>query len=628
MRFMFLTCTCGEEYLLKDTTWGHAGKCSRCARVFRIPLPDAAGRISDRHCPSCGNTVAIGEAARAEVRCPWGQNLAVPHVVEVDGEQPRTKQLAEARRQVTRASAATSGSSPAKVPTNATLAPANPPPNTSSGTPPSLVPQGVNRVSPLAPSTDQAGAPHSQAVSKTAERDSTTTPPSCKQPSAIPPSVAAPSAAPPPLPADAILRAPGMTPPSLPATFTPPPLPADSALRAPGITPPSLPATFTPPPLPVAKASGAAQPNPLKSPPVPPQPGQAAGPQAALTSQVPPPLPSPSPSPTPTPPMVPLTPTPRPLSAEGEGPQDRPSYPWETPPEIIARAEAYEAAGRIQRVPCKVDEFLEGLIRPEVFRSIKAKAKQSVNLAELHVYPDLVGIVERPPALGCLTLVVAFLFPFLLPLLPLILGLSLIRWAVMLVLLAAFVAGLAVLLTPLGAILAIALLVAAAMIGNRLYESWARRNLDRIARRIRENPKSSYAVKQMYKRAGWVRWRTGIGRGQSGAEMTARFWQRGDVEQLIRVDVKSRFLLRNLLLIVMDNPHPHSLGWRGIGAILVFFRLFRPHRRIYVVDVEGGSGVADSAAHVASQALGLTVQRGQFSWFSLTVLDRGNSSRD
>ncbi len=328
-------------------------------------------------------------------------------------------------------------------------------------------------------------------------------------------------------------------------------------------------------------------------------------------SSLPPPLHSPTP----------LTPMTGPLPAQDFDAADRPPYPWETPPEIIARAEAYEAAGQIQTILCKVDEFLEGLIRPEVFRSIKAKAKQGVNLAELHVYPDLVGIVERPPALGCLASVIAFLFPFLLPLLPLLVGLTLLRWAMLLALGVAFLAGLAVILTPFGAVLAIVLLVAAAMIGNRLYESWARRNLDRIARRIRENPKSSYAVKQMFKRAGWVRWRTGIGRGQSGAEMTARFWQPGDVEQLIRVDVKSRLQLRSLLLIVMDNPHPHSLGWRGIGAILVFFRLFQPHRRIYVVDVEGGSGVADSAAHAVSQALGLPVQQGQFGWFSLTVLD-------
>jgi hypothetical protein len=283
---------------------------------------------------------------------------------------------------------------------------------------------------------------------------------------------------------------------------------------------------------------------------------------------------------------------------------------------VIARAEGYLASGLAETVTCKVDEFLEGLIRPEVFRFIKAKAKQRANLAELHVFPDLVGISERPERLGCVFAIVAFLLPFLLPL---IAGLTLLRWVIIAICAAAFFIVPMVCFGPLIGTLVVGLLVAVCVIWNRLYEAWISKHLDSIARRIRKNPKSSYAVKQMYKRAGWVRWRTGVGRGQTGAEMTARFWQPGDVEQLVRVDAKSRFILHSLLLIVMDNPLPHSLGWRGIGVILMFYRLFRPRRRIYVVDIEGGSGVADAAAQAASRALGLPVQRGRFGFFSLTV---------
>jgi hypothetical protein len=171
-----------------------------------------------------------------------------------------------------------------------------------------------------------------------------------------------------------------------------------------------------------------------------------------------------------------------------------------------------------------------------------------------------------------------------------------------------------------GGTIALVLLGAAAIGAKMLYEQWALKNLDRIVKRIKNDPKSPYAVKQMYKRAGWVRWRTGVGRGQTGAVMAERYWQRGDVEQLVRVDARRGITTRSLLLVVMDDPIPRDPGFSRIALVLVLRRLICPRRRIYVLDFEGGSGVADRAAQAASGVLGVPVKQGKFGMLSLSIV--------
>lgn len=302
------------------------------------------------------------------------------------------------------------------------------------------------------------------------------------------------------------------------------------------------------------------------------------------------------------------------------------AYPWETPQSILARAQTYRENGRLQAYSCKVEEFLEGLLRWQVFTSIKQKARQEANLAELHVYPDLVGIVERPPeAPGEVSRVLtAFLMLFL--------PVGIVCWVVSLVssfiwlmiILGGAVVCLFFLVAQMGvlttAVAAVAVVIAGMTI-KRLYGYWCQRHMDYVAERIKADPRSPYAVKQMHKRAGWIRWRTGIGRGQTGAVMAERYWHRGQVAQLIRVDARRRLFKRNLLLVVMDRPLPADPGLNRIGLCLILRRAFCPGRRIYVIDFESGTAAADAAAQSASRVLDVPVNRGRFGWLALSLID-------
>lgn len=295
-------------------------------------------------------------------------------------------------------------------------------------------------------------------------------------------------------------------------------------------------------------------------------------------------------------------------------------YPWDTPPQLLEKAASYRQRGEVQSFPCKVEEFLEGLLRWQVFSSLKEKAKQAANLAELHVYPDLVGIVQRPEELGCLASLLMRVLPLQLALLIVsllsnLIGLAILGVIAIVILSVPFVVFNSYLLG-----IACWFVIAAVVIGgNQLVEYLAQKNRDRIAARVRAKPRSSYAVKQMFKRAGWSRWRTGIGRGQTGAVMAERYWAKGDVVQLVRMDAHRRLVKRCLLLVVMDHPLPADPGLARIGAVLLFRRAFRPRRRIYVIDVEGGAASADAAGQAVSRVLGIPVQQGRFGLLAIRV---------
>jgi hypothetical protein len=310
-----------------------------------------------------------------------------------------------------------------------------------------------------------------------------------------------------------------------------------------------------------------------------------------------------------------------PLQAEQAQPAEVSHFPWETSPEVLAKAQAYIAAGQARSFLGKVDEFLEAVLRPQLLRSLRAKTKQKANLAEFHVCPDLIGITYRPEPPGFLSTLFANVLPPQWVVVLLTWFSNLIALGAGCFVICVVVVIMMLVLGPVLAILAIVLLIVSAAVANRLYEAWSRSNLDRIAQRIQSDPTSSYAIKQMYKRAGWMRWRTGIGHGQSGAVMTERFWQRGEVVQLVRVDLQSRLSPRNFLFIVMDRPLPPTAGAQGIGIVLVWDRIFRPTRRVYVIDLEGGSTAADAAGSAAAHALGVRLQHAQFGLLALTIND-------
>lgn len=300
--------------------------------------------------------------------------------------------------------------------------------------------------------------------------------------------------------------------------------------------------------------------------------------------------------------------------------ETRSHLPWETPPEVLAKAEAYRESGQVRSFTCKVEEFLEGVLRQQVLASLKEKSKQAANLAEFHVYPDLVGVVHRPEAPGCLMTLLGSFLPLQIVVLIVDLMSNLFGLVVLLVIALVILVAMVSFLGCVGAAVAVILLVGLGIGVNYFVEYLARKNLERIVARVRADPKSPYAVKQMFKRAGWVRWRTGIGRGESGAVMAERYWRKGDVAQLVRVDARGKLLKRNLVLLVMDEPIPDDPGAERIAGVTIFRRLFRPARRVYILDVEGGPQAADAAANAAAQVLGRPVRIGKFGLFALSLM--------
>lgn len=321
----------------------------------------------------------------------------------------------------------------------------------------------------------------------------------------------------------------------------------------------------------------------------------------------------------------PPPPLPKPQSQPHPKPQPQPEasadelFPWETPPELLSRAEAYRESDQVQSYTCKVEEFLEGLLRWQVFVSIKEKSKQMANLAELHIYPDLLGVVQRPEEPGCLVTLLGSFLPLQVIVLIATLVSSLFGLAVLLVFGLIVLCMMLMFFGFLGTVAVLILLVGSGVGINYGVAYLSQKNQEHIARRVRADPKSPYALKQMFKRAGWERWRTGVGRGQTGAVMAERYWQKGDVVQLVRVEARRRLTGRSLLLLVMDEPIPDDPGSSRIGCVLVYRRFFSPSRRIYIVDFEAGSQAADTAAAAVSQVLGLPVRIGEFGRVALSL---------
>lgn len=135
----------------------------------------------------------------------------------------------------------------------------------------------------------------------------------------------------------------------------------------------------------------------------------------------------------------------------------------------------------------------------------------------------------------------------------------------------------------------------------------AQRHLDAIARRILEKPKSSYAVRKLFKYCATV----------------PRYWHRGDpvgeVVQILRVETRRRLLQRSLIIIVQDNPKESRGGCLNLGMGIYLGRLLRAERRIFVLSIDGGASAADAAAAAMSGVLEVPVTRGEFRFNHLVL---------
>jgi hypothetical protein len=240
-------------------------------------------------------------------------------------------------------------------------------------------------------------------------------------------------------------------------------------------------------------------------------------------------------------------------------------YPWDIPADRVARAEAYEAQNACQPFTARVSAFLNGLLKNETFRGLVD--------AELRVYPDMVGVTERPP--GCLAQLLMKLPGPVQTLLLWTLGGGLIN----------------LIFLPLTIFLAV--LTSPIWLTSMLVDHL---RMGYVARRIRSDPTGSYAIRKLHKYA----------------PLGPRYWTPGEIVQIVRVDTRRRLLRRSLVVLVQDDPLPAKGGCMQMGALLAITRFFQGRRRLYVVDISDGPEAADSAAAAVARVAGAPVVSGKF----------------
>jgi hypothetical protein len=124
-----------------------------------------------------------------------------------------------------------------------------------------------------------------------------------------------------------------------------------------------------------------------------------------------------------------------------------------------------------------------------------------------------------------------------------------------------------------------------------------------IARKISEEPESSYAIRKLYKLA----------------DLVPRIWKRGDVSQIVRLNTRRRVLQRFLILVIQGNPLPIKMGCLNTGAGVFIGRMIRADRRIYVLSVDDGESAADDAAKAMANVLGVEIIRAKFVFNNLRL---------
>jgi len=253
--------------------------------------------------------------------------------------------------------------------------------------------------------------------------------------------------------------------------------------------------------------------------------------------------------------------------------QETEVYPWDIPPEALAKAALYEQQGNIPSFLCQCNEALHTVKRPD---AVGAGAK-----AQFRVYPDMVGVSGREPT--CLERILMIL---LWPIAMLLSG-----WMSILGLAIVCVVVIVIIANPLSLIVVIPL-AAVYLAVKFLLKQMLKSLFAKIAAWIRANPKSPWAIRLLHI---WT-------------PLFPRYWRRGEAAQIVRVDV-SRFLCGSRSLILIAHPEPIPAKPGCLDAILGW--IF-PKRRVFFMWFDKGKAEADQAAQSAAAVLGLTVKQAEF----------------
>jgi len=263
----------------------------------------------------------------------------------------------------------------------------------------------------------------------------------------------------------------------------------------------------------------------------------------------------------------------------------------------------YDQAGQGTSHLCKCGEFLNTLLKGETFKALKHAE------ADLRIYPDMAMVTLRDQKPGCLESLLAkapeplrillkiVLFPiillFAMPSLLIGIPVMICTAAVAVILLVSF---------PFILIPAILVLAALSWACNA-FERW---RISRVAKRVIQEPKGPFGVKMLYKYSPLV----------------PRIWVRGDrvgeVMEIVRVNTRSKFVQRALILVILDNTFGKD-GCFSMGVGVLIGRLLSKRRRVYVLAMDGGEPVADAAATALAKVLGVPVRQGSFSMKRLAV---------
>lgn len=257
---------------------------------------------------------------------------------------------------------------------------------------------------------------------------------------------------------------------------------------------------------------------------------------------------------------APVQARPEPVSTYEAGPAQPPAedhFPWEVSPEIARKAVTYEASGTCRVYDCRGDEFLNRTRKREIFRDLKYLRGQ------LRIYPDLIGIF-LPKKRSHIIMRWVETSPWPLRPIPILLN---------------------------DAVSALLLF---------FYRFYLRGKAGSIAQRILQDPKSSYAIKKLFKLSA----------------LSPRFWHKaapvGEVVQIIRADTRHGLSEESLLVLVQDTTLENRSGCLTTGDAVLFRRLFKGERRIFVLALDGGASAADNAAAAMSRVLGVPVSQAKF----------------
>ena len=290
-------------------------------------------------------------------------------------------------------------------------------------------------------------------------------------------------------------------------------------------------------------------------------------------------------------------------------------FPWDSSPELVAKAKACETERRFTAYAIKCNEFLNGLNKRETFEALKNAE------AEMRVYPDFVGVDLRGEESGCLPTLVMKLPEILRPMAQILVIVFRFVWFIFWSIIQAtniivglICLGVAAVMAVFAVVLSFALwyiaipVLAVFILAVYILSRVPRTGLAEIAARIRRERNTPWAVGKLFRLAPTV----------------PRYWHReaeiGKVTQIIRVETRRHLLQRSLICVVQDNPKPQKEGCVRLVGEDVLSRMFVKRCRIFVLAIEDGSDAADRAARQMSAILGVPVSDGEFRRDRLVIL--------